>query len=309
MALDHYVSQTHLRNFNSPSLDGMMYAIRKSNLKQFPTKSRDVCRIENNSTNTYLREDRAIEAFLKTVEPKYNASLTKIRERKINEECIRCVAGFAAFVLTCSPAGMRLHSRPLENLVHTTAVALDAEGKLPRSPESLGEKSLREFLQDGTIKVDVDPKYPQALGIALIERFVSFFGNSPWDILVNQHAQNNPFFTSDFPVAIEFLDLSTPINRIVPLAPDLAVRIRPNARLRGTNPDPFFSNFSPTYRYLKRNELISINRSIVRCAEELVFFRDQAAWIEKFVSKHRHHHVESMTVGNVDTYRILSVMP
>jgi hypothetical protein len=31
---------------------------------------------------------------------------------------------------------------------------------------------------------------------------VSVFGNSPWEILHNEDA-NSPFFTSDYPVAIE----------------------------------------------------------------------------------------------------------
>jgi hypothetical protein len=31
-ALDHYVSQAHLKNFHSPALDGLMHAIRKSDL-------------------------------------------------------------------------------------------------------------------------------------------------------------------------------------------------------------------------------------------------------------------------------------
>jgi len=75
MSLDHYVSQVHLKNFYSPALDGHMYAIRKSDLKKFPCTSRDVCRIENGSTNAYLKEDRAIEDFLLDVEPKYNASI------------------------------------------------------------------------------------------------------------------------------------------------------------------------------------------------------------------------------------------
>jgi hypothetical protein len=75
MALDHYISQVQLNNFNSPTLGGLMYAIRKSDLKRFPTKSQDVCRIEEGSTNAYLTKDRAIEEFLKDVEPRYNASL------------------------------------------------------------------------------------------------------------------------------------------------------------------------------------------------------------------------------------------
>ena len=60
MPLDHYVSQVHLKNFYSPVLDGLMYGTRKSDLKCFRTKSQDVCRIEDGSTNAYLREDRAI---------------------------------------------------------------------------------------------------------------------------------------------------------------------------------------------------------------------------------------------------------
>ena len=70
MALDHYVSQVYLKNFYSPALDGLMYAIRKSDLKRFPTKSQDVCRIEEGSTNAYITKDRAIEEFLKKVEPR-----------------------------------------------------------------------------------------------------------------------------------------------------------------------------------------------------------------------------------------------
>ena len=89
MALDHYVSQVYLRNFYSPALDNQMYAIRKSDLKSFPCNSRSVCRIEEGSTNAYLINDRAIEDFLLSVEPKFNASLAKLRKNKIDNESIR----------------------------------------------------------------------------------------------------------------------------------------------------------------------------------------------------------------------------
>ena len=109
MTLDHYVPQVHLKNFYSPALDGLMYAIRKSNLKRFTPKSQDVCRIEEGSTNAYLTEDRAVEEFLKTVEPRYNASLAKLRDNKIDQEAIASLAGFAAYIVSCSPTAMRLH--------------------------------------------------------------------------------------------------------------------------------------------------------------------------------------------------------
>jgi hypothetical protein len=75
MPLDHYVSQVHLKKFCSLALGDLMHAIRKTNLKYFTPSSKDVCRIMDGSTNAYLREDRAIEEFLKTIEPNYNAAL------------------------------------------------------------------------------------------------------------------------------------------------------------------------------------------------------------------------------------------
>jgi hypothetical protein len=46
------------------------------------------------------------------------------------------------------------------------------------------------------------------------------------------------FFTSDFPAAIEKTDDLRILNRIVPLAPNLVLRIRPNLTLdRGSVPD------------------------------------------------------------------------
>jgi len=98
MPLDHYISQVHLRNFYSPALGDLMYAIRKSDLKRFPCNSESVCRIEEGNTNAYLIHDRAIEDFLVGVESKYNASVVKLRNSKIDPECIYAVAGFAAYV-------------------------------------------------------------------------------------------------------------------------------------------------------------------------------------------------------------------
>jgi hypothetical protein len=294
MVLDHYVSQVHLKNFYSPALDGLMYAIRKSDLKRFPTKSQDVCRIEEGSTNAYLTNERAVEEFLKDVEPRYNASLTKLRENEMDQGAIASLAGFAAYIVTCSPTAMRLHSGPLKAELESTAAILDKQGLIPKAPEALGEKSITELLVDGSVKFTVDPKYPQAIGIANILHHTSIFGNSPWQVLHNSDS-DNPFFTSDFPAAIETFDINTPTNRIVPLAPDLAIRIMPDIRLSGTKPDLTFAKFKAAPRRLKQAEVLQINRLLVRCAEDLIFFRDDRDWIEGFVGKNRRYRIEPMT--------------
>src|SRR5829696_2258688 len=102
MALDHYISQVHLKQFYSPALGELMYATKKSDLKSFRCNSKSVCRIEENSTNAYLLQDRAIEDFLLSVEPKYNSSLAKLRSGEIDGECIAAISGFVAFVSCCA---------------------------------------------------------------------------------------------------------------------------------------------------------------------------------------------------------------
>ena len=291
MPLDHYVSQVHLRNFYSPA--NRLFAIRKSDLKHFPPRSEDVCRIEDGSTNAYLKNDRAIEDFLRDVEPKYNTALAKLREDKIDMECIYTVAGFAAYVASCAPAAMRIHTEPLKATLEATALLLDQQGVFGKAPASLGGKSMTELLADGTVHFAVDEKYPQALGINSIIHHVSVWGNSRWEILHNDDPDTQ-FLTSDFPVAIE-LRPDRVVNRLVPLAPGLAVRIIPDIQLSRSKPDLSFAGFRHRHRTPNRTEAVEINRLIVKCAEDIVFSHDERNWIAGFVAKHRHCRIETVT--------------
>jgi hypothetical protein len=311
MALDHYVSQVHLRNFYSPMLVQHMYAMRKSDLQSFPCNSRSVCRIEEGSTNAYLINDRSIEAFLLDVEPRYNSSVTNLRDNKIDKECIHAIAGFAAYVACCAPAAMRIHAEPLKSLLESEAAILDKQGLIPKAPPSLGSKTLTELLADKEVTFSIDSKYPQALGINTIIERVSIFGNSKWEILLNG-VPECPFFTSDFPMAIEATGYRT-MNWIVPLTPALAIRIIPDIRLSGIAPDLSFAKFTSRQRTLRRSEIVEINRLIVQCAEDLVFYRDDHIWIGDFVAKNRYYRIEAVTdrirygtgFRNISTQRIV----
>ena len=139
---------------------------------------------------------------MKGLKPKYNNSLNKLRDNKIDLECIYVIAGFVAYVLACSPAGMRLHSTPLKSIVEETCKIAESGGFLPAPPPELGCKSLAELLNNEKVIVEIDHKYPQAIGISSILSLTSTFGNCSWDILINPF-YDNPFFTSDFPIAIE----------------------------------------------------------------------------------------------------------
>ena len=245
------------------------------------------------SSNAYLRENRAIEEFLKTIEPRYNSSVEKLATAKLDSECIYVIAGFVAYVVTCSPAGMRVQSEPFKSALETTATTADAHGLLPPPPE-LGSQSLTELLRSGSIQIKIDPKYPQAVGISSILNFTTLFGNFKWEILRND-SKDSPFFTSDFPVAIEKTDDPRVLNRIVPLTPNLMLRIKPDITIDRNRLDFSFANLTYRSRKISRDEIKRLNCLIVRCAEETVFYRDDLPWVRAFVAKNRHYRIEPHT--------------
>jgi uncharacterized protein DUF4238 len=271
-----------------------MYAIRKSDLKVFTPRAEDVCRIPEGNTNAYLENERLIEEFLKTIEPKYNAAVSKLASRQIDHECIYTISGFVAYVITCSPAGMRIQSGPLRSFVEAETALMDARGALRRAPAILGGATLSELIRDGIVKTTIDPKYPQAIGIESILRNTARFGNFKWEILHNDSG-DNPFFTSDFPAAIEETNDPRVLNRIVPLAPDLALRIKPDTAIDKDGVDFSFAKFAPLSHKLGRDEVVRLNQTIVRCAEDFVFYRDDRSWVRSFVSRNRWFRVEPWT--------------
>lgn len=294
MALDHFVSQVHLRKFYSPALGGKkMYGTKKHTLETFPCGSADVCRIPDGSTNDYLVEPRRVEEFLKFIEPGYNRALDICREGKPDADTVFTVAGFAAYILACAPAAMRLNSHWLAKTVESTASLLEKSKKLPSPPEVLGGKTLAELIERGTIRVDVDKKYPQALGITGILDTALRFGNANWDIIINDES-DSPFFTSDFPIAIEPSDDRRILNRLMPLAPDLAIRIRPKI----DRPPPDEAVHFPNFRFRRdrpqRKEIREINKRIVQCAEEQVYYRDAHEWVLPFIRKYADYRMESV---------------
>ncbi len=290
--LDHFVSQVYLKNFYSPSLAGLMYAIRKNDLNSFTPNAQSICRIEDGNTNSYLREDREVEDFLKCIEPKYNAALKQIGEGHIDNDCIYTVAGFVSYVLVCSPAGMRIFSPPLKSSLEECARILDKQGVISKPPPGLGGKNLTELLDDEKVVIKVDPKYSQALGISNIMELITTIGNFRWEVLLNPF-DDSAFFTSDFPIAFEMGSHSSIRNKIIPLSPNLAIRICPDPFRDKAQKDKSFSNFEYRRRKLNRKEVHLINKLIVRCAESVVFYRDNHDWVSRFVSKNSKFRIET----------------
>lgn len=146
MALDHYVSQVYLKNFYSNDLRSLMHAIKKSDLKYFTPDSDSVCRIEKGNSNPFLAEERIIEEFLKTVEPYYNRAVDAILNKNFENDVLYTIAGFVAYVQTCSPTGVRISQKHLESMVEYAGKIFERQGKITPLPEELGGKTFLNFL-------------------------------------------------------------------------------------------------------------------------------------------------------------------
>jgi Protein of unknown function (DUF4238) len=291
--LDHYIPRIHLSKW-SWNEHGQLHAIRKSDLSCFTPKPKGVCAIQDGSSNPYLDDERKIEKFLKEIEPKYSVSVEKLINNEIDNECISTIAGLIACISSCSPTAKRLHTPILRKVIATTTKILDKNGQLPK----LHGVGFREHLKNEMITLKIDGKYPQSFGIEGIQKLTTTLVNCQWQIIRNS-SQDSPFFTSDYPIALEpSKEYPWINNKIVPLAPDLAVRIKPDPDLKTNPPDKPFARFKYTISSAKRTDLEYLNRIIVRCAEDLVFYRYDYSWVIPFVEKNRHYRIESVIQTN-----------
>ncbi len=293
MPLDHYISQVYLRNFYSPIHD-RLNAVRKADLKYFTPPAEDVCRLEEGNTNKYLIEPRAIEEFLQGIEPKYNKVLARLRQGEVGPEDVYVLAGLVSYFLVCSPAGTRLRAEPMKPILAETARRLDRLGKIPPAPAALGGETITQLLDSGSVGIGVDEKFPQAMGISGIHDHIFRFGNFSWDFLINPYPSLS-FLASDYPLALEESGQPFILNKLVPLAPDLALRIRPDRSPPPSTMDFTFPKFRPSFNKLRRSALGEINMRIVRCAETTVFYRDEDPATLDFIKRHAGFRIESHT--------------
>lgn len=311
MTKDHYVSQVHLKNFYAPALNGRkMYGFGIASGKSFPCGAQDICFVPDGSTNAFLPEPRLVEEFLKPVEPRYNAACAALRYGTISSADISVVAAFVAYVMACSLAARRLGTERLNARLKLEMMMADEMGLLPQLPSDLPAAlrglTVAQLLDQGHLLYETDPKYAQAIGIAGIQRQLVFFGNCQWDILLNEH-DDTPFFTSDHPVAVENTTDPMIVNRIVPLTPRLAVRIRPRRFIAGHEPRAGFEHFRYRRRAITRPEAMAVNRLIIRCAEDLVLSSLDSPWVAGFVGKNTRFRLEAETTDLTHDAGVTSV--
>ncbi len=115
MPRDHYIAQTYLKHFIDPKLKSLLHAYRKSDLKHFTPTTKDICVEENWDSNPYFQEPRAVDQFLKLIEPKWNRGVNDIAELLRYEEVKFFMAGYIAVMASCSPTARKNMPRILHH--------------------------------------------------------------------------------------------------------------------------------------------------------------------------------------------------
>lgn len=286
MPFDHFISQVYLRHWIAGDMGSCLRAIRKSDLYSFRPSPRAICKVQDGNTNRLINQPRKMEETFSLVEHGYNRAISNIIRGLYDQADLLTIARFTACILEASPTALRLHNPFLEKLLSETAVMLDAKERLPK----LRGRRFSRLLSSGSLRFKVDGRYSQSFGASDMERTAQMLTHGSWEFLHNKFVDSS-FFTSDYPVALESTNDWRINNKIVPLTPELALRIRPS--FRTSESDKPFADFTVTRKVISRKTVTDLNRLIVRSAEQLVIFRDDLKWIPGFIKNNADYRVVS----------------
>jgi len=76
---------------------------------------------------------------------------------------------------------------PLGGVLERSAKLIEKTGRLQPSVRDVIGAPLADLIESGEVQFTVDPKFPQAIGIANILQHVASLGNSRWEVLLNEH--------------------------------------------------------------------------------------------------------------------------
>ena len=268
MALDHYIPQVYLKNFYSDN--HRLNCMNKQNLQLFQARTEAVCRIKKHSTNEYLIEPRLIEEFLKNIEPKINRAIKEFENGYIGNESLYVISGLISFISTCSPCAMRLAGESIKRNIEEISKNEDRFGRFKPLEYNGKKHTLTELIEEGSLKINIDEKFPQAIGIKKILETLYRIGNWSWEILMNY--TDDLLITSDYPIGIECNSLNRPIRKIFSLTPRIAIRLLPETEVASHKGRIDLNEFKYHITEIGRSDVSYINKLLIQCAEKYVFF-------------------------------------
>ena len=290
MALDHYISQVHLKQFLRQSDSKLLLAMRKKDQSTFTPLPRDVCRTEDGSTNQYLTENRAVEEFLREIEPAYEPCLARVASGELDWQSRQVFAGFLAYVQTYSPTALRMFDPTIRAMLERTMKILEDSGEvepidIPDLPDWHG-KTVSQLTAEGKIKLDIDLRMPQAMATTQLSKIRHTLAAS--DVTVLKPRGPNRFLTSDFPSVILFHYQNKFAQRFLPISPKFGLIFHTHTSNEERD--------TASHRFVEIGERKTqeINDEIIKAAEHLVFSTHMYPWLADRVRTFRKYRIETV---------------
>ena len=292
-----------MKHFADPNNNNNLHIYSKNPRRYFITKTKNVCSEENWGTNPYFKNKRAIELYLNSIEPYWNACVDNIINLQNDKMAKVILSGYIAVLAACTPASVRIgadwHSKVIEHiLMMLIRQKQENPGSLPDLPPL--PENLEKFIDKGNLlKAKIDPKYSHAVGISLLNSTHWNIYKSDWLILIND--TDNLFLTSDFPVTYYYPDQNSQLPyRFVPISPRIGMLITPNLKEEDHNAprteleswpetEVQFSEIKPKYPKI-------FNTLTVKSAERFVISSQKKEWISQLVEKYKDWRMEDDTV-------------
>lgn len=277
----------------------MLHAYRKSDGLAFQCWPKDVCHEWDGDLNPLILDrPELLGDYRKIFEPQWNPAIQKILEEEVSANDKFVIAAYMANLMVCTPAWRRVGQEMYaQNMVSTLTVKNEVMTKRGQQDELLDQGLA--MIREGVLRVEVDPNHIQLATTRKLLVYACLAYNLDWLVKVNDTDQ--PFLTSDNPVAMRFsgrhLD---PLTRLFPITPQVALEVTYNPKTLpriSVDDVPEIMNSSPRGKVRRSRAeagyVRMVNRFVVQCAESLVFSSRPDTGAGKLVTKYATHRMVS----------------
>lgn len=301
---DHYVSRTYLRHFTSPKGCLVPYYKNAQVVVGKPKTPKSICFETEGDTNKYFQNPRLLDKLLPVFENTWKNNIVRLENRFLDANTKFELAGYIAFLRSCSPTAKRLIQRTITDVVKGPLNLIDKADLSDENKFSL----LNEF-QKIERENKKDREFAHALGIKdLIEVLYQCYC-SHWLVLINK--TNIPFITSDNPAILYYQDIHQHIGHTyVPLKPSMALFITPDLDIKRPNFEDVnrYDNSNDIFGVIKESYINKFNETIVKSSERIVLHQNKEDWIEQLVRQYSKWQVDTI-VSHLPTDRgIMSII-
>lgn len=289
MADDHYVAQTYLKNFAADNGSIVPYYKTGTVSVGKPKLPKSVCFKPDGNTNTYFSDPRILEEYLTPLENSWNDNLERLAQGAYDAKVKMEIASYLAFLRVCTPTAIRQSQDNLKGLLSSTAKVMAGQG-LFHSDEFSREFNDRmvAMLMNDELTFTVQEEYAHAKNIEILNLLPITLCNADWKVLFTN---GHNFLTSDNPFCLYYPGDNPMVAWCyVPLRPDMALLMRPKHEYSEIIRERRFDELPDgiiEYGRIKEKFLFLFNQNLVRHAEEKVFFREKADWVERMVKDNR----------------------